>query len=105
MSQDKASKRARHWSRTRNLTIVVLVLWFIFSFVVHWFAKDLNQASFIGFPLGYYFAVQGSLAIFVILIFVQNWLQDRIDDTSGLADEIAEADATHAEAMDKEAGQ
>lgn len=87
MSDDKTSKRARHWTKTRNLTILVLVIWFIFSFVVHWFAKSLNSATFIGFPLGYYFAVQGSLAIFVILIFFQNWRQDKIDDEAGLGEE------------------
>ncbi|MEM7243251.1 MAG: sodium/substrate symporter small subunit [Pseudomonadota bacterium] len=43
--------------------------------------------SFLGFPLGYYFAVQGSLAIFVILIFVQNSIQDKIDDEAGLRGE------------------
>ncbi len=62
----------------------MLTLWFIFAFVVHWFAKDLNGSSFLGFPLGYYFAVQGSLAIFVVLIFFQNWRQDKIDDDAGL---------------------
>ena len=36
-----------------------------------------------GFPLGYYLAVQGSLAVFVILIFVQNWIQDAIDSAAG----------------------
>jgi putative solute:sodium symporter small subunit len=85
MSEDKAATRAQHWGRTRNLTIFVLVLWFIFSFVVHWFAKELNGSSFLGFPLGYYFAVQGSLAIFVVLIFFQNWRQDKIDDAAGLS--------------------
>lgn len=86
MSTDKSEIRARHWGKTRNLTIVILILWFIFSFVVHWFAKDLNASTFLGFPLGYYFSVQGSLAIFVVLIFVQNWMQDKIDDESGLGD-------------------
>ncbi len=86
MSQDKSEKRRLHWEKTRNLTIWVLVVWFIFAFVVHWFAKGLNEMSFIGFPFGYYLAVQGSLAIFVLLIFVQNWRQDRIDDESGLGE-------------------
>ncbi len=84
MSQDKSGARSAHWTKTRNLTIVILILWFIFSFVVHWFAKGLNASSFLGFPLGYYMAVQGSLAIFVILIFVHNKLQDKIDDSAGL---------------------
>ena len=54
--------------------------------MVHWFAKGLNEMSFIGFPLGYYFAVQGSLIIFVLLIFLQNRYQDKIDDESGLGE-------------------
>ncbi len=87
MSQNNADARVRHWERTRNLTYLVLVIWFIFSFVVHWFAGSLNNASFLGFPLGYYFAVQGSLAIFVILIFFQNWMQDKIDDEAGVSEE------------------
>jgi len=86
MSTNKSELRRRHWGKTRNLTIVILVLWVVFSFVVHWFAKDLNQSSFLGFPLGYYMAAQGSLIVFVVMIFVQNWLQDKIDDEAGLND-------------------
>ena len=81
VSQDA---KERHWAKTRNLTILVLVIWFIFSFVVPWYAKELNEFSFLGFPLGYYFIVQGSLIIFVLLIFFQNWRQDAIDDEAGL---------------------
>ena len=69
------------------MTILVLVLWFIFSFAVHWFAKSLNEITFIGFPLGYYMAVQGSLVVFVLLIFFYNWQQDKIDDESGFGEE------------------
>jgi putative solute:sodium symporter small subunit len=64
-----------------------MVLWFIFAFAVHWFATPLNEMRFLGFPLGYYMAAQGSLAAFVILIFVHNWLQDKIDDEFGVGDE------------------
>ena len=84
ISQDA---KARHWARTRSLTILVLVIWFIFAFVVPWFAKDLNSFSFIGFPLGYYMIVQGSLIVFVLLIFFQNWRQDAIDDEAGVGEE------------------
>ena len=87
MSQDTQSVRDTHWAKTRNLTITILILWFIFSFGVHWFAESLNAITFMGFPLGYYMAVQGSLAIFVVLIFVQNWIQDKIDDDAGFGEE------------------
>jgi putative solute:sodium symporter small subunit len=67
--------------------IVHLIIWFIFSFVVHWFATDLNKISFIGFPLGYYMASQGSLAAFVIQLFIFVKQQDNIDREFGVAEE------------------
>ncbi len=87
MSQNNSEAMEGHWAKTRSLTIGVLIVWFIFSFVVHWFAGSLNEMSFIGFPLGYYFAVQGSLVIFVVLIFFQNWRQDKIDDEFGFGED------------------
>ena len=79
--------RQQHWVKTRNLTWLVLVIWFVFAFVVPWNAAALDKISFIGFTLGYYFCVQGSLIIFVALIFFQNWKQDKIDDEAGLSGE------------------
>ena len=80
---DSEEKR-RHWTRTRNLTFLVLAIWFIFSIIIPWNAKALMAYSFLGFPLGYYFPVQGSLIIFVALIFYQNYKQDKIDDDAGV---------------------
>ena len=87
MAAPDTESRQRHWSKTRNLTIIVLVIWAIFAFVVPWNAQALNSATFLGFPLGYYFCVQGSLIIFVALIFFQNWRQDAIDDECGVSEE------------------
>ena len=75
-----------HWAKTRSLTILVLIIWFIFAIVVPYFAQSLNSMSFMGFPLGYYMCVQGSLIIFVALIWFQNWRQDSIDDEFGVGD-------------------
>ena len=83
MARGTPEENDAHWRKTRNLTIGVLVVWFIFSFVVHVFAKDLNVYTFLGFPLGYYLAVQGSLLVFVVLTFFQNARQDSIDDAFG----------------------
>ena len=79
-SAEVRARREQHWAKTRSLMILVLVLWFVFSIVVHWFAASLNEMSFLGFPLGYYLAVQGSLIVFVLLIFFLNWRQDQIDE-------------------------
>jgi putative solute:sodium symporter small subunit len=80
-------QKRQHWAKTRNLTIVILILWVIFAFVLPWNAHALNAIKFIGFPLGFYFIAQGSLIAFVVLIFVQNWLQDKIDDEYGMGED------------------
>ncbi len=82
-----ADAKQRHWVKTRNLTFLVLFLWFIFALVIPWFAGPLNGITFLGFPLGFYMIAQGSLIVFVLLIFFQNWRQDAIDDEFGLGDE------------------
>jgi len=81
------SNKAIHWQRTRGLMIVHLVIWFIFSFVVHWFAPQLNKVSFIGFPLGFYMAAQGSLIVFVVQLFVFAKQQETIDRECGMAED------------------
>lgn len=87
MPENDAGSRQRHWEKTKNTTIVVLIIWAIFAFVLPWHAKSLNELSFLGFPLGYYFVAQGSLIAFVLLIFFQNWRQDSIDDEFGAGEE------------------
>ena len=76
-----------YWLKTRNLTFVILALWFVFSIIVPWNAHILNKYIFLEFPLGYYMISQGSLIAFVVLIFFQNWRQDQIDDHFGVGDE------------------
>jgi putative solute:sodium symporter small subunit len=84
---DEASQREEHWRRTRSLMVVHLVIWFIFAFLIHWFAPALNTVSFLHFPLGFYMAAQGSLAIFVIQLFFFVRQQDRIDIDCGMAED------------------
>lgn len=80
-------KREEHWQRTRNLMLVHLAIWFIFSFVVHWFAPQLNKFSFLQFPVGFYMAAQGSLVVFVVQLFIFAKQQDTIDREAGVAEE------------------
>ena len=83
VSEDRNERRRVHWAKTRSLTFVVLFIWFVFSILTPWFAGRLDSFTFLGFQLGYYLVVQGSLIVFVLLIIVQNMLQDGIDDQYG----------------------
>lgn len=82
-----SSQMYAHWAKTRNLMIIHLSIWFVFAYVVHWFAPQLNQMSVLGFPLGYYMSVQGSLFAFVIQLFIFVKQQDSIDRMFGMAED------------------
>ena len=77
------SNHEAHLKDTSRLTVITLLLWFFFSIVVHAFGSSLNSISFLGFPLGYYMAAQGSLLAFVIIIFWTSSRQEKIDEKHG----------------------
>lgn len=80
-------RRAEHWAKTSKLMWTLMFWWFIFSFVVHLFAVQLNNIVILGFPMGYYMAAQGSLIAFVVLCFWNAKAQNRIDEEYGVAEE------------------
>jgi putative solute:sodium symporter small subunit len=87
-NQPLTPERAReYWNKTSGLMWTMLAIWFFASFIIHMFAPTLNTISFIGFPLGFYMAAQGSLIIFVVAIFWYANRQNRIDEEFGVADE------------------
>ena len=91
MSDITPEVREKHWAKTKNLTILTLIIWFIFAFGIHWFADSLNTMTFIGFPLGFYMAAQGSLVVFVIQIFYLAYKQGKIEEEFGVAEDEPEA--------------
>jgi putative solute:sodium symporter small subunit len=78
-----------HWRRTTRLMWTHLIIWFLFGYVVHFFVKPLNTIIIpvLNFPLGFYMAAQGSLIVFVVMLFVFAWQQDRIDRKHGVAED------------------
>lgn len=79
--------RISYWNKTRSLMFVMLALWFFFGYVIHMFVGSLNSITFIGFPLGFYMAAQGSLIAFVIMLFVFARKQNAIDEEHGVAED------------------
>jgi putative solute:sodium symporter small subunit len=78
-----------HWKRTTNLMLAHLFIWFFFGYIIHMFVNFLNQFTvpILKFPLGFYMAAQGSLIVFVVMLFVFSWQQDRIDRQHGVAED------------------
>jgi putative solute:sodium symporter small subunit len=75
--------RLKHYWRTNlRYLAVLLTIWFVISFGCGiLFAEKLNQFMIGGFPLGFWFAQQGAIYVFVVLIFVYVYLMNRLDKT------------------------
>jgi putative solute:sodium symporter small subunit len=89
---DSANLRLReeaHWKKTTNLMLTHLGIWFFFGYIVHMFVVPLNKIviPILGFPLGFYMAAQGSLIVFVVMLFVFAKQQDKIDREFGFAED------------------
>jgi len=80
------SNKERHWEKTKGLMMLTLAIWFIFSIVIFMFGESLNNGSFLGYPLAYYMCAQGSIIIFVVLIFWFANRQEKIDEEFGFAE-------------------
>ena len=80
------SNKERHWEKTKGLMMLTLSIWFVFSIVIFMFGESLNNGSFLGDPLAYYMCAQGSIIIFVVLIFWFANRQEKIDEEFGFAE-------------------
>src|SRR5690625_2892838 len=77
--------RREYWKRNLRLVVVLLVIWFAVSFGAGiLFVEPLNQINVFGFPLGFWFAQQGSIYTFLILILVYAMSMDRLDKKFGV---------------------
>ena len=81
------NRKSGHWTRTRREMLIAIGLWFILGFAVHMFVIPLNNVSFIGFPIGYYMAAQGSVLGFILLIFWHAARQDVTDREFGVSED------------------
>jgi putative solute:sodium symporter small subunit len=77
-------KHLEYWRRNLVVTAVLLLVWFIATFVEAWYARELNAITFFGFPLGFYMSAQGSLVIYVIIIGVYARFMQKLDKEYGV---------------------
>ena len=73
-----------YWHKNLMLTAILLVIWFVATFVLAWFAVPLAEIKFFGWPFSFYMAAQGSLIIYVIIIGVYAYLMGKLDKEYGV---------------------
>lgn len=74
-----------YWKENLTLISILLIIWFTVSYVCGiLIANQLDAYHLGGFPLGFWFANQGSLITFIVLIWVYVWKMDRLDIKYGV---------------------
>ena len=83
-------KLKQYWSANVRITSIILLIWFVVTYVAIFFVNELNAMipSFLtGFPFGYYMGAQGSLIVFVVLIFYYANYMNKKDKEYGVEEE------------------
>ncbi|ALM20515.1 sodium:solute symporter associated protein [Nonlabens tegetincola] len=81
---DKKANATAYWKENIKYLVGLLLIWFLVSYGAGILFKDaLNQFRLGGFKLGFWFAQQGSIYVFVILIFVYVRIMNKLDKKYG----------------------
>ena len=74
------SKKDSYWNKNIRILIFLLSIWFLVSFGFGILLSDwLDQFQIGGFKLGFWFAQQGSIFVFIILLFIYIYLMSKLD--------------------------
>lgn len=83
MALQLTQKHHEYWTKNLRITGILLSIWFVATFVVGYFARELNEIVIIG-PLGFYMAAQGSLIIYVLIIWFYARHMNNLDQEYGV---------------------
>jgi len=79
------AKHLEYWRRNLRITMILLAIWFIVTFVIGWMARDLSF-PFFGWPFSFWVGAQGALAIYVIIIWYYARYMNKLDQEYGVAE-------------------
>ncbi len=79
-----SERHQEYWRKNLRLTAVLLAIWFVVTFVVIYFARELNEIVIFGFPFAFYMGAQGSLIIYVLIIWFYAHRMNQLDKEFGV---------------------
>ena len=75
-----------YWQKNLRITAVLMFIWFFVTFVVGYFARDLNF-TFFGWPFSFWVAAQGALVVYCLIIWFYARYMNKLDQEHGVAEE------------------
>jgi putative solute:sodium symporter small subunit len=76
----------QYWSKNLTITGILLGIWFLVTFGVAFFARDLNF-KFFGWPFSFWVGAQGALIVYVLIIWYYARYMNKLDQEHGVAEE------------------
>jgi len=75
-----------YWRKNLKITGILLAIWFVVTFVVAYFARDLSF-RFFGWPFSFWMGAQGALVVYVLIIGYYAYYMNRLDQEYGVSEE------------------
>ena len=75
-----------YWQRNLRITVILLAIWFVVTFVATFFARELSF-TFFGWPFSFWVAAQGALVVYVLIIWFYARYMNRLDQEHGVAED------------------
>jgi putative solute:sodium symporter small subunit len=78
-------KHLEYWSKNLRITGILLVIWFLVTFVIGYYARELSF-NFFGWPFAFWVGAQGALVVYVIIIWYYARYMNNLDHVYGVAE-------------------
>lgn len=86
MAIQLTEKHREYWRKNLTVTAILLFIWFVVTFVIGYFAIPLSEVTFMGWPIPFYMGAQGSLIIYVLIIWFYASYMNKLDQEYGVAE-------------------
>jgi len=86
VSMQLSERHRQYWQKNLRLTAVLLAIWFVVTYGVGYFARDLNF-TFFGWPFSFWMGAQGALVVYVAIIWYYARAMNKLDEEHGVAEE------------------
>lgn len=85
-SQQITETHRHYWSKNLRITGILLAIWFVVTYGIGFFARDLDF-KFFGWPFSFWVGAQGALVVYVVIIWFYANYMNKLDQEHGVAEE------------------
>lgn len=83
-------RHKEYWRKNLVIVTVLMIVWFVVTYVQGWFARELNAITVFGWPLSFYMSAQGALIVYMVIIGFYAYYMNRLDVEYGVDESEAE---------------